>query len=157
MSAKERAQKWIKSSLDDPIAKTLARNSHLTTTQLETLLIDVLCENMVGKSLKYDEKAKLRLSRVSRGSFNRTLRQARSNVIQTIYTIFLLGYLGILEDTRLTPYMEVGTKLRSYMKAYRGLGRGPTKEHLRIMNLLFKELKMSLEQFSRPRALSQNM
>jgi hypothetical protein len=155
---KEETQKWIKSSLSDPLVKILAKNSHLTKTQLETLLIDILAENICGKSLKYDEKARLRLSAVSRGAFNRTLRQARWNVIQSIYTILLLGYLGVFEDTRLDPYLEVANKLRTYMEAHRDLLRKKaTEEHLRIINILHNELKMSLEQLSKPRSMSEKM
>ena len=58
---KEKAQKWLTRSLNDPITKTLAKNSNLTRTQLETLLIDILAENISENSLKYDEKARLRL------------------------------------------------------------------------------------------------
>ncbi len=154
---KEEAQNWLIRSLDDPIVKQLAKNSNLTKTQLETLLIDILAENMSGKSLKYDEKARLRLSAVSRGAFNRTLRQARWNVIQSIYTILLLGYLGVFEDTRLDPYLEVANKLQAYMKAHRGLRKKATDEHLRIISMLHEELKMSLEQLSRPRTMSEKL
>ena len=157
MRLKEGAQKWLKHSLNDPIAKILAKNSNLTNTQLETLLIDILAENMSVKTLKYDDKARIRLSAVSRGAFNRTLRQARWNVIQSIYTIFLLGYLGVLEDTRLDPYLEVSNKLRSYMKAHRDLGKKATDEHLRIINMLHQELKTSLEQLSKPRSMSEKL
>jgi hypothetical protein len=154
---KEEAQKWLIHSLDDPIVKILSKNSSLTKTQLETLLIDVLAENISGKSLKYDEKARLRLSAVSRGAFNRTLRQARWNVIQSIYTILLLGYLGVFEDTCLDPYLEVANKLQAYMKAHRGLGKKATDEHLRIISMLREELKMSLEQLSKPRTMSEKL
>lgn len=136
----------------------LLKNSHLTKTQLETFLIDVLAENTTGKSLKYEEKAKLRLLKtgISRGAFNRTLRQARRNAIQSIYTILLLGYLGVFEDTRLDPYIEAANKLRSYMSAYRKISNGKkiSNEHLRIANALREELEASLEQLSKPKSLS---
>ena len=76
MSFKKIVQNWLKRSLEDPIVKILSKNSNLTKTQLETLLIDVLAENIALKPLKYEEKAKLRQTKVaiSRGSFNRTLR-----------------------------------------------------------------------------------
>jgi len=156
---KKEAQKWVKSSLSDLIAKILTKNSHLTKTQLETLLIDILAENMSGKSLKYEEKAKLRLSAVSRGAFNRTLRQARWNVIRSIYTILLLGYLGVFEDTRLDPYLEVANKLQTYMRAHRDIlgKREVTDEHLRIISMLHEELKASLEKLSKPRTMSEKM
>jgi hypothetical protein len=155
---KNTVQKWLIYSLNDPIVKMLLKNSHLTKTQLETFLIDVLAENTTGKSLKYEEKAKLRLLKtgISRGAFNRTLRQARRNAIQSIYTILLLGYLGVFEDTRLDPYIEAANKLRSYMSAYRKISNGKkiSNEHLRIANALREELEASLEQLSKPKSLS---
>ena len=158
MHLKEKAQKWIKQSLNDPIGKILSKNSNLTKTQLETLLIDILAENISGKSLKYDQKAKLRLSAVSRGAFNRTLRQARRNVIQSIYTILLLGYLGVFEDTSLDPYLEVANKLQTYMKAYRDIaGKTEINEYLRIISTLREELEASIEQLSKPRTMSENL
>ena len=126
MKLKESVQKWITNSLEDPIAKILAKNSNLTKIQTETLLIDILAENIVGKPLKYDEKARLRLLKggISRGAFNRTLKQAKKNVIKSIYTIILLGYLGIFESTKLDPYIEVANKLQTYIKAYKDILRG---------------------------------
>ncbi|NIR87596.1 hypothetical protein GWO13_08595 [Candidatus Bathyarchaeota archaeon] len=158
MRLKNKVQKWLMRSLNDSIVKILAKNSHLTKTQLETLLIDVLAENMAGKSLKYEEKAKLRLLRteISRGAFNRTLKQARRNAIQSMYTILLLGYLGVFENTRLDPYLEVANKLQTYMSAYREIPDDPNarNEHLRIVSMLRGELEASLEQLSKPRSLS---
>ena len=153
MKLKESVQKWIKAALSDPIAKILVKNSDLTKTQIETLLIDILAENIVGKPLKYDEKARLRLSKggISRGAFNRTLRQAKKNAIKSIYTIILLGYLGIFESTQLDPYIEVASKLQTYIKAYKDILRGKrvANEHLRIMNILREELEASLTVLSK--------
>jgi hypothetical protein len=155
---KNSVQKWLMRSLDDPIVKILTKNSHLTKTQLETLLIDVLAENLAGKSLRYEEKAKLRLLRagISRGAFNRTLKQARKNAIQSVYTILLLGYLGVFEDTRLDPYLEAANKLQAYMSAFTEIPNDPNvkNEHLRIVSMLREELESSLEQLSKPRSLS---
>ena len=148
MKLKESVQKWITDSLNDPIAKILTKNNHLTEIQLETLLIDILAENLAGKALKYDEKARLRLLKdgISRGAFNRTLKQAKRNVIKSIYTIILLGYMGVFESTQLAPYIEVANKLQTYTKAYRDMLRGKkiTDEHVRIMNMLREELESSL-------------
>ena len=97
MKLKDSIQIWLNGALADPIVEILAKNSQLTKTQLETFLIDVLAENMSDKQLKYDEKANLRLTKakISRGSFNRTLKQSKENVIKSIYTVLLLGYLGV--------------------------------------------------------------
>jgi hypothetical protein len=156
LSFKERTQKWLKRSLDDPFVGMLAKDSHLTKTQLETLLIDILAENATEKALKYQEKAELRLSTVTRGAFNRTLRQARKNIIRSIYTILLLGYLGVFEDTSLNPYLEIASKLKTYIASYREIlkNKGPKNGHLRIMSKLHEELEASLEELSKPKALS---
>jgi len=154
---KENVQKWLTQSISDPITKILAKNSNITKTQLETLLIDILANNMSEKPLNNEEKAKLRLLKagVSRGSFNRTLRQAKRNVIQSLYTILLLGYLGVFEDPRLEPYLEVANKLQTYMSAYKDMmgGKGIIDEHLRIVKMLRKELETSLERLSKPKTL----
>jgi len=91
-SLKEDVRRWLLGIFRDPIVETLLKNSQLTKTQLETLLIDILAEKISGKRIVYEDKAKMRLIRsgVSRGAFNRTLAQARINVIRSIYTVILL-------------------------------------------------------------------
>ncbi|MBS7607712.1 MAG: hypothetical protein QXL77_04285 [Candidatus Bathyarchaeia archaeon] len=153
MKLKDVVQQWLKKSLEDPIVKILAKNSHLTKTQLETLLINVLAENISGKPLKYDEKARLRLTKakISRGAFNRTLKQAEKNVIKSIYTILLLGYLGIFESTKLDPYIETANRLQEYIEAHKNLPS--EKEHVeeqrKLLKILREELETSLENLSK--------
>jgi len=154
LKLKEGVQSWLTSSLNDPIVKILAKKSHLTKTQLETLLIDVLAENTAGKSLKYDEKARLRLTKakISRGAFNRTLMQAKENVIKAIYTVLLLGYLGVFESTTLDPYLEIANKLQEYMDAYKSIPNKSEElnEHLKVIEMIREELETSLKQLSNP-------
>jgi hypothetical protein len=130
----------------------MADNSHLTKTQLETLLIDVLADNMSTKALKYDEKAQLRLTKakISRGAFNRTLRQAKENVTKSIYTVILLGYLGLFETTTLDPYLEVASQLHAYLDAYKNAVSEDTSmsERLKIIGLLRQQLETSLKELS---------
>ena len=140
------------------MVKILSKNSNLTKIQLETLLIDVLAENISDRSLKYDEKAKLRIFAVSRGAFNRSLRQARQNVTQSIYTILLLGYLGILEEISLEPYLEAANKLKTYINTQRELTKkSPKEEHIRTVARLHEELKNSLEELANPRRISKRL
>ena len=152
MRLKEDVKSWLISSQNDPIVEILAKSSHLTKTQLETLLIDVLAENIAGKPLKYDEKARLRLTKakISRGAFNRTLKQAKENVTKSIYTVLLLGYLGIFESTTLDPYLEVANKLQQYVEAYKNIPneREELGEHLKIIETVREELETSLKQLS---------
>ena len=155
MYSKEKAQNWLKHSLNDPLSKILTKNSNLTKIQLETLLIDVLVENIADKSLKYDEKARIRLLAVTRGAFNRSLKQARRNIIKSIYTILLLGYLGILEDVSLEPYIEIANRLQTYIRTQRKLAKkGPKEEQLKVIARLHQELEKSLEALSKPRSMS---
>jgi ABC-type microcin C transport system duplicated ATPase subunit YejF len=135
-------------SLNDPITEILYKNSHLTKTQLETLLIDILAENISGKALNYDEKARLRLTKakISRGAFNRTLKQAKGNVIKSIYTILLLGYLGVFESTTLDPYIEIANRLKEYVEAHKSMAN--TSENLKIIKIIREELEASLERLS---------
>jgi hypothetical protein len=134
--------------------KILARSSNLTKTQLETLLIDVLAENLASKKLKYEEKAKMRQvkAEISRGSFNRTLKQAKTNAIQSVYTVILLGYFGVFEDTRMTPYLEVANKLKTYTEAYRDLlnKSESAEEQAQVIDMLREELESTLNQLSKP-------
>jgi hypothetical protein len=152
LKLKEGVQAWLNGALSDPIVKILAKNSQLTKTQLETLLIDVLAENISGKQLKYDEKAKLRLTKakISRGSYNRTLKQSKENVIKSVYTVLLLGYLGVFESTTLDPYLEIANKLHEYVEAHNEM---PEKEeelrdHQKVIEIIREELETSLKRLS---------
>jgi hypothetical protein len=144
----------LNGAINDPIVKILAKNSQLTKTQLETLLIDVLAENLSNKHLKYDEKANLRLTKakITRGSFNRTLKQSKENVIKSVYTVLLLGYLGVFETTTLDPYLEIANKLHEYVEAHKSTSlRGEElKDHQKLIEIIREELETSLKQLSKP-------
>ncbi len=154
MKLKDSINAWLNGALNDPIVKILSKNSQLTKTQLETLLIDILSENIAGKQLKYDEKARLRLTKakISRGSFNRTLKQSKENVIKSIYTVLLLGYLGVFESSTLDPYLEIANKLRDYVDAHQDIpGREEDlKDHLKMVEIIREELETSLKRLSSP-------
>jgi len=158
---KKEVQKWLTDLIDDPIAKALMKNSNLTKAQTETFLIDVLSEKIADKRIIYEDKAKLRLLRlgVSRGAFNRTLRQARKNVIKSIYTVILLGYLGIFESPKVEPYVELANRLHTYAEAYKDLWRGTeaTDEHLRAMAIVENDLENSLKELAEPKSMSKRL
>lgn len=147
-------QSQIKRLLEDPISKILLNNSLLSRIQLETLLIDLLSEDITGYSLKYKDKAKLRLNDkgVSRGSFNRTLKQANANINKSINTIFLLGYLGIFKTPQLQPFIEVSNNLNRYIKKYKDLWNKQNTElienhKIEEITSLKNELEESLKEF----------
>jgi len=151
-------RRWLSGIFRDPIVEILLKNSQLTKTQLETLLIDLLAEKISGKRIVYEDKAKMRLikSGVSRGSFNRTLAQARNNTIKSIYTVILLGYLGVLDTPNLHPYIEISNRIQDYMEAYRNFWREgkQSREHLRIIQMLQQELENGLLRLSKPKSMA---
>jgi len=151
LKLKDSVQAWLNGALSDPIVNILAKNSQLTKTQLETLLIDILAENIAGKPLKYDEKARLRLTKakLSRGAFNRTLEQSKKNVTRSIYTVLLLGYLGIFESTTLDPYLEIANKLKEYVEAHDEIPEGEeARDHIKAIESIKEEIEKSLKQLS---------
>lgn len=158
------ARKWIIRALEDPIAEILLENSHLTKIQLETLLIDILAEENAEKRIKYDEKVKLRLKKggISRGAFNRTLKQARKNVISTIYSILLLGYLGFWDTPQMEVFIEASHRLQTYMDAYQEVweryrdGRA-SDEDLKAIELIKAQLTEQFESLARLKNLARKV
>jgi hypothetical protein len=147
-------QSWIKRLFEDPLTDILLNNSLLSKIQLETLLIDLLSEDIAGNSIKYEDKAKLRLNdkAISRGSFNRTLKQANNNINKSINTILLLGYLGIFKTPQLQPFIEMSNKLNRYIKSYTILWKKQNTESIENhkieeITLLKSELEETLKQF----------
>ncbi len=106
--------------LREPILRILLERSSLTSTQLETLLIDLLTDDASEGRVSYEQKASLRGrgprggKGVSRGAFNRTLKQARRNVMRSIYTLLVLAYLGLFELSIFRPFEEVATRVGAY-------------------------------------------
>ncbi len=154
LKLKDGVQAWLNGALADPIVQILTKDSQLTKTQLETLLIDVLAENLSDKHLKYDEKANLRLTKakISRGAFNRTLKQSKENVIRSVYTVMLLGYLGVFESTKLDPYVEIANKLHDFVEAH---SENPErqeegKDHEKLIEIIREEIETSLKRLSSP-------
>jgi hypothetical protein len=109
------ARDSIHSMVTDPLSKLLLTNSQLTMPQLETLLADSISNE---KALRKAQRHLFRPSgaRISRGSYNRTLIQAQNNVIRSIYTILLLGYVGLFDTPALQPFLELSDGLQGYLK-----------------------------------------
>lgn len=160
----KKVQRWIISVFNDPLAKILLNNSHLTKIQLETLLIDGLAEHILDRKIGYEEKSKMRLSvkGVSRGAFNRTLYQARKNIMGALYTILLLGYLGILETPSLDPLIEASNRLATYAKEYRRIYKEGdlkliNKNKIKSLSILREDLKLSLKNLSLTKSSSKDV
>ncbi|MHA1771178.1 MAG: hypothetical protein ACTSYL_08970 [Candidatus Thorarchaeota archaeon] len=113
--------KSVQDVMKEPILSTLLERSNITRPQLETLLIDLVIEDAAGMHLPYEQKAGLRSKTtkrkgVSRGAFNRTLQQARRNVMRSIYTMVLLAYLGLFDYSIFRPFEEISAKIADYRR-----------------------------------------
>ncbi len=156
----------IKRTLNDPIVKILLENSHLTLKMLETLLIDILLEDKYDEKIPYDVKARIRQivgdsnrKGVSRGAFNRTLRQARLNIIKSMYTLLLIGYLGLLDGPIFQPYISLSQNIRNFIETQdevwsRYLEGKATEEDLVIIQTLQQNIVGLLQNLSHPLSLS---
>jgi len=133
-------------TFQDPILKILLEHSNLTKTQFESLLISLLGEELAGRRLSGQEKAKLRHERpnLTRGSFERTVTQARKNVVASIYTILLLGYVGVFDTPELTSFLEIASRVRTYMDQRRISPQMATEEELRVTKLIAQELERGI-------------
>jgi hypothetical protein len=114
----------VKNILRDPIISKLLSRSGLTRAQFETLLVDQLGDDMANKRLTREEMAQIMRKQggISRGSMNRTLRQARENTSKAIHTILLLGYGGLFESPSLAPFVEASEQLKSQTERLLDLG-----------------------------------
>ena len=96
---------------DDNLLASIFEESHLTKTQLDSLLL-AFQYKIEGYSL--EEIVKMRDSGpVSKGSYLRTLGQAQSNFRKSLYTLLLLVYLGILDTSTVGDFVTLSDRLGS--------------------------------------------
>lgn len=151
--------------LKEPILKALLDQSVLTPVQLETLLIDLVVEGEYGDHIPYDDKATFRSrsgsrrSGVTRGSFNRTLRQARRNVTRCFYTMLLLAYLGLFDLTLFSPFEEIASRIGDYRRIRDVLSGKTTlsKEDMESYRLAEETILSALEKLTSSTALKSEL
>ena len=150
MESIEETQKMIQKAFQDPITDLLLKNSNLTKTQFETLMIDLLTDVMSDEKVPFKEKTLFRAHKVSRGSFSRTLSQARRRVISSIFTMVLLSYVGVYDSKPFEEYENLAEKLREYLTTIEksGISRSPS-----IYRRIEEELIVGIEALSRPTKL----
>ena len=127
----ERYQKIIQKTFQDPLTDILLNNSNLTRTQFETLVIDMLMDIISDEKLSFDEKTLFRTKNVSRGSFSRSLSQARKNVISGMFTIVLLSYIGVFDARPFDEYYVLAEKLKEYSALIESTGLEINKTDLK--------------------------
>ena len=163
-SENEETRSWARRMLQDPITQMLAENSQLSPVQLETLILDYLIDGFGGKRIDYQTKASLRFKKttkhkqegVSRGAFNRSLAQARRNVTKSVFTIVLLGYLGLLDTPSLMRYQDLAEDIRSYAREYDIIATNsekPTPTHLNTLKQAQERILQLIEALAQPTAL----
>lgn len=149
MTSDENLQKIIYKAFQDPIADLLLKQSNLTRIQFETLIIDLLTDILSDNKLSFYEKSLFRKEKVSRGSFSRTLAQARGSVISSIFTIVLLSYIGVL-DKPFEEYQELAEKLRDYIDTIEDKKEGRSPAMLKRLEV---ELLAGIKTLSKPTSL----
>lgn len=145
-------KKMIKQSFKDPIMTILLKNSNLTKVQFESLLINYYSDNMTDNALTYDNKALYRTKIVSRGSFSRTLTQARKNIISSIYTILLLSYVGIYDTPPFEEYKNLAEKLSEYTVLTQDQNDPNSRSRIRKFEI---DLANGIRSLAEPRQLKQ--
>ena len=141
------AKKSISETFRDKILLILLKSSNMTRKQFESFLIDAISNDFFNGSNLSRMRPQLRTDRnlLSRGSFDRTLAQARKNVVEAIYTVLLLGYTGLLETPQLEPFIEVGNRLKTYSELRRE--QQATEETGQVEGVLMNELTDTLTRF----------
>ena len=139
---KNTPQNILDSVNKDPIVGILLKYCNLTNIQYESLIIDYLSYNISDIELTYEQKALLRSNKVSRGSYSRSLVQARKNVISSIYTILLLMYIGIYDSNPFDEYKNLSEKLREYLTL---IENNDTSRKNAVINRIESELRTGIE------------
>ncbi len=164
MSLKEiekKVMELLERIYQDPLVNILLKNSSLTEIQLETMLIDILSEEISQSKLSYENKRVMRINKasISKGSYNRTLRQARKNVRRSVSTLLLLGYLDLLDTPNLLPFIDLSKHLERYKELYRmnwkASEEGDKKKKIQMELLEYKNMiKDGLEKLSTLKKIS---
>jgi hypothetical protein len=160
----EKVREYVANILADPIVNKLLSSSNITPVQFETLLINFLLDEAAGKPVKYKIKGFLRspskkrkfrpslkTKGVTRGAFRRVLGQACTNVIKSIYSLVLLGYVGILDSPSLHTYLDMSNIISNYMEQMElSYGKDQSKEKKAALKILEKNLLDMIRKYADP-------
>ena len=145
-SWREKARLFLDETFQDRILAALLLRSNLTKTQFETLLLDQLGHDMANKRLTRDDMTELRQKqdRISRGAFNRTLRQARENVVKAIHTILLLGYSGLTESPSVALFLDASERLKEQTAQLQEMAQREPEVYRKTVDSLIGDLDEAL-------------
>ena len=151
MTKSNELQKLIDRAYKDPIGSILLKNSNITNTQYETLVIDYVTNMKDDMEITFRDKAFYRNKKVSRGSFSRTLSQARGNIISSIYTLLLLAYIGVFDTVPFDDYKNLAEKLSEYNQLI-DLSEDP--QSAQLLRRIERELAEGIKILSEPKSLA---
>lgn len=84
---------------------SLVQNSAFTNVQIDTLLSYVTVKQTGGK---LDQMISIRdKNNITKGSFLHTLRQAQDNLKSSVYTILVIGYLGLINEEFVEGFSKI--------------------------------------------------
>jgi hypothetical protein len=86
---------------------------------------------------------------LTRGSFNRTLSQGRKNVVQSIYTILLLGYVGLFDSPELQPFLELASRMKAYIDQGEASETMTGEARREVMKVIGRELDEAINSLAR--------
>ncbi|NHJ39199.1 MAG: hypothetical protein FK731_04140 [Asgard group archaeon] len=152
-----------KEILNDPIIKLFYSSdkdhikgtkewSNLTKTQLETLVIDIIVDE-IDPDLSYLERAKIR--GVTKRSFYGTLEQARLNLIRAIFTMMIAAVLNIIDSPRLADFNELSQNFRDLITVNKLENQSP-EEKERWIKIYTKMIFDNVQKLKKQSALSQS-
>ena len=151
MTKSNELQKLIDRAYKDPIGSILLKNSNITNTQYETLVIDYMTSMNDDIEITFKDKTFYRNKKVSRGSFSRTLSQARGNIISSIYTLLLLAYIGVFDTVPFDDYKNLAEKLSEYNQL---IDRSEDPQSAQLLRRIERELAEGIKILSEPKSLA---
>ena len=142
-----KARDTLARTLQDAVVLKLLERSSLTSVQFETILLDQIGSDLADKTLTREEMTRLRKKRakITRGSFYRTLRQARENVAKSVHTILLLGWSGLLESPSLAPFVEASERLRIQTESIREASQNDRSTYHALVSSLLEDLEEAFD------------
>lgn len=152
-SSKELEER-LRNLTSDPLIALLLSESNLTEKQLQAILIDLFATKEDQKRLRYEEKAQIMPKRIKRGAYNRILAQGRRNIIRAFFTIYLIGYLEIIDMEAFEGHINLGVRIREYIEAYRrNLPEGFSRDESERLKMVYRELLERVKSLIKPISL----
>ncbi|HUT82205.1 MAG TPA: hypothetical protein VMZ29_13470 [Candidatus Bathyarchaeia archaeon] len=124
--------------------------TNLTKTQLETLVIDIVTDE-INENLTYLERGEIR--GVTKRAFYGTLEQARLNLIRAIFTIMIASVLNIIDSPRLSDFNNLSQNFLDLITVSKLDDQSP-EEKEKWINVYTKMIFENVKKLKKQSALS---